>query len=171
MVGRTGEMGAIAAEPHRGLARARSVAILLDSSIPIPGTKRRIGIDPLLGVIPFVGDFAGTLLSGYIVLSAAQSGAPTLTLIRMVGNVAVDTLVGSIPIIGDLFDAGWKSNVKNVALFEKHVAKDAASGRTLRQVSKLAGVMLVVSSLLAIALLTFVGGLLYFVIAQGLIGG
>jgi hypothetical protein len=150
------------------LSRARSLATLLDSSIPIPGTNRHIGLDPLLGLIPVVGDYAGALLSSYIVLAAAQAGAPTFTLIRMIGNIALDTLVGSVPLVGDLFDAGWKSNVKNVSLFERHVAANASAGRTVKQLGKLSGLFLVVTSLLAIALFTFVAALLYFTIANAI---
>jgi hypothetical protein len=152
------------------LSRARSLATLLDSSIPIPGTNRHIGLDPLLGLIPVVGDYAGALLSSYIVLAAAQAGAPTFTLIRMIGNIALDTLIGSVPLVGDLFDAGWKSNVKNVSLFERHVAANTSAGRTVRELGKLSGLFLVVTSLLAIALFTFVAALLYLVIAHAVFG-
>jgi hypothetical protein len=82
--------------PQRHLMRARAFATLMDSSITIPGTGRKIGLDPLLGLVPFVGDFAGAILSGYIVIAAALAGVPTFTLIRMLGNIAFDTLVGSI---------------------------------------------------------------------------
>lgn len=171
MARRTGEIGASGADPYRGLERARSLAVLLDSSIPVPGTTRRIGLDPLLGLVPVVGDFAGAILSGYIVLAAAQAGAPTFTLIRMVGNITVDTVVGSLPLLGDLFDAAWKSNAMNIALFEKHIATAPTRARTLRQVSKLAGVMLVVTSLLAIALLLFIVVLVYLFVRHAVSGG
>lgn len=155
---------------ERTLSRARSVATLLDSSIPIPGTGRKIGLDPILGLIPLVGDFAGALLSGYIVLAAAQAGAPTLTLIRMVANVAFDTLVGSVPAIGDLFDAAWKSNTKNVALFESHLAANAGQERSPQKAFRLGGILLVVSALAALALFTFVLGLVYLVAVHSLFG-
>ena len=155
---------------EKSLSRARTLATLLDSSIPIPGTSRRIGLDPLLGLIPVVGDYAGALLSSYIVIAAAQAGAPSFTLIRMIGNIALDTLVGSVPLVGDLFDAGWKSNVKNVSLFERHVAANASAGRSVKQIGKLSGLFLVVTSLLAIALFTFVAALLYFTIAHAIFG-
>lgn len=153
---RTGGLTALEAPANRSLARARSLAALLDSSITIPGTKRRIGLDPILGLVPFVGDFAGAILSGYIVLAAARAGAPAFTLIRMIGNIAVDTLVGSVPVLGDILDAGWKSNTMNIALFEKHVAGAQVPARSLREVSKLTGFLLVATSLLALALLVFV---------------
>src|SRR5437868_3389305 len=103
------------------LARARTLARALDSAVGIPGTGMRVGLDPLLGLVPGLGDFAGAALSGYIVLTGIQLGAPRSVVVRMIANVALDTLAGSVPIVGDLFDAGWKANNRNVALIEKHV--------------------------------------------------
>lgn len=142
----------------------------MDSSIPIPGTGRKIGLDPLLGLVPFVGDFTGALVSVYIVLSAARAGVPAFTLIRMLGNVALDTLAGSVPILGDLFDAGWKSNLKNVALFERHLAADSGKARTAKQVSSLGAILMIATALLALALLTFVAFLVYLGIQHGVTG-
>src|SRR4051812_16897698 len=170
LTARTDEVARFENAGGKGLSRARALATLLDSSIPIPGTSRRIGLDPVLGLIPFAGDYVGAILSGYIVFAAAQAGAPTFTLIRMVGNIALDTLVGSVPLIGDLFDAGWKSNVKNVSLFEKHVAANAAAGRTIKDVYKLGGLLLIVTSLLAVALFTFVAALVLVTISHALFG-
>ena len=170
MPGRTGELRSLQTPPNRSLTRARTLATLLDSSISIPGTRRKIGLDPILGLVPFFGDFAGAILSGYIVLAAAQSGVPVFTLIRMIGNIAVDTLVGSVPLLGDILDAGWKSNTMNIALFEKHVETTSVPGRSLRQVSRLSGVLLIVTSLLALALLTFVAALLILALKPILFG-
>ncbi len=170
MPGRTGELSILEAPANKSLVRARSLATLLDSSIGIPGTKRRIGLDPILGLVPFVGDFAGAILSGYIVLAAARAGVPTFTLIRMIGNIAVDTLVGSVPLLGDVLDAGWKSNTMNIALFERHVATTSTPGRSMRDVSRLSGFLLVVTSLLALALLTFVAALLILALKPILLG-
>ncbi|MGK7877195.1 MAG: DUF4112 domain-containing protein [Xenococcaceae cyanobacterium] len=103
------------------LNRLRSLSHILDNAIPIPGTSYRIGIDPLLGLFPAAGDYLGTALSAYIVLKAAQIGASKATLSRMVLNIIFDTLVGTVPMLGDLFDAAWKANTKNIALLETHV--------------------------------------------------
>jgi hypothetical protein len=151
------------------LRRARAVARLLDSSIPIPGTGRRIGIDPILGLIPFVGDFGGAILSGYIVLAAAQAGAPTVTLIRMIGNVGLDSLVGAVPLLGDLFDAAWKANSKNVALLERHVA-DASAGNAPTNPYRLVSIVLVISAIAAIGLFSFVGYLVYLAATHSIAG-
>lgn len=125
----------------------RVLARLLDNAIPIPGTSWRIGLDPIVGLIPGVGDLISAVLSGYIILEAARAQVPTLTLAKMLGNVGVDTLFGAIPALGDVFDATWKSNTRNVALLERHLAvvvveppprKRSVIGRTI-----LAGAVLV----------------------------
>lgn len=107
-----------------GLNRARALARALDTAVRIPGTQLRFGLDPILGLVPGVGDVAGAVLSGYIVLTGVRLGAPASVVTRMIANVAIDSLVGSVPILGDLFDAGWKSNIRNVTLIERHVGID-----------------------------------------------
>src|SRR4051812_43943476 len=92
-------------EVRRRLAR---VAWLLDNSIRIPGSKFRIGLDAILGLIPGIGDVLGVLLSSYIVREAARLGAPPSVLLRMAFNVAVEGIVGIVPFVGDVFDAAWK---------------------------------------------------------------
>ena len=117
--------------------RTRNVHVLarlLDSSIPIPGTSWKIGFDPIVGLIPGIGDLIGAVLSGYIILEAARAEVPTVTLARMLGNVGVDTLLGAIPALGDVADAAWKSNTRNVALLERHLAVSAAPTRERRGV-------------------------------------
>ena len=96
---------------------------LLDNAITVPGTGWKIGFDPIVGLIPGIGDLIGAVLSGYIILEAARAEVPALTLARMLGNVGVDTLLGAVPAVGDVFDAAWKANTKNVALLEKHLAR------------------------------------------------
>ena len=102
--------------------RVRMLGKLLDNSIPIPGTGWKIGLDPIIGLIPGIGDLVGAALSGYIILEAARANASTLTLARMLMNVGIDTVVGAVPALGDVFDAAWKANTKNVALLERHLA-------------------------------------------------
>lgn len=96
--------------------RLRRLAWLLDSSIPVPGTRWTVGIDALIGLVPVLGDVAGMLLSSYILLQAVRLGAPKRVLARMALNIAVEGLVGSIPLLGDLFDAGFKANQRNIRL-------------------------------------------------------
>jgi hypothetical protein len=114
----------IASDPASRTRRVRVLAKLLDNSIGIPGTPWKIGFDPIVGLIPGIGDLIGAVLSGYIILEAARAEVPAYTLARMLVNVGVDTLLGSIPAVGDLFDAAWKSNTKNVALLERHLIAD-----------------------------------------------
>ena len=113
--------GILSDDPASRTRRVRVLAKLLDNSISIPGTPWKIGFDPIVGLIPGIGDLIGALLSGYIVLEAVRADVPAFTLARMLLNVGIDTLLGAVPAVGDLFDAAWKSNVMNVALLERHV--------------------------------------------------
>ena len=135
---------------HPQLARVRVLARALDSAVGIPGTGMRVGLDPLLGLIPGAGDLAGAALSGYIVLTGVRLGAPRTVVLRMIGNVALDTLVGTVPVLGDLFDAGWKSNVRNVALIERHVTEPSVTHR---------GSALMIGGVALVLLLLALGGL------------
>jgi hypothetical protein len=104
-----------AADP---LQRARAVAHLLDEAVRVPGTNYRIGLDPLLGLLPVVGDAPAAAASAYVVATAAALGVPRATLARMLLVLTVDAVFGSIPIVGDVFDAAFKANVRNVRLME-----------------------------------------------------
>jgi hypothetical protein len=105
--------------PSDGLDR---LAWWLDSSIAVPGTRFRIGLDALIGLVPGIGDLVGTALSAYIVAAAARRGLPGSVLLRMALNVGVEAIVGIVPIAGDLFDAAWKANQRNVALLRQYAA-------------------------------------------------
>jgi hypothetical protein len=118
---------------------------LLDTAFPIPGTRYRIGLDGLLGLVPGIGDSLGTLLSSYIIFAAARLGAPKWVLLRMVGNVALEGLVGLVPILGDLFDIAWKANIRNLALLRAHTGGLGLHPRSQQRVLGLiAGVLLLV---------------------------
>src|SRR5438067_12222813 len=88
------------------LGHVRTFTRLLDSAVRVPGTSMRFGLDPIIGLVPGFGDVAGAVLSGYVVLLASRLSAPTTVIVRMLGNVAIDTVVGMVPLFGDLFDAG-----------------------------------------------------------------
>jgi len=103
------------------LKRLRRLTNVLDNAIPIPGTPYSLGLDPLLGLIPGGGDIAGAALSAYIVVSAAQLGLPRESLVRMVLNILLEVVVGTVPVVGDLFDVAWKANVKNMELLDIHM--------------------------------------------------
>jgi len=98
------------------IARIRTIATVLDESVPIPGTNVRVGLDPILGLLPVAGDLAAGVLSLLIVAISAWRGVRQRTLVRMRGNIAIDVVVGSVPVVGDLFDVYWKANVRNVEL-------------------------------------------------------
>ena len=100
------------------LARLRRLARLMDSSVGLPGTRFRLGLDSLFGLAPVAGDAASALVSLYIVWEARRMGAPKALVVRMLGNIAADTLGGSVPLLGDLFDVAFKSNLRNLALLE-----------------------------------------------------
>ena len=114
---------------RRRLAR---LAWLLDNSISIPGLRFRIGLDPLLGLIPGLGDVLGVLISSYIVREAARLGAPPSLLARMAFNVALEGIVGVVPIVGDVFDAAWKANQRNYLLLEGHLQDPRRTARSSR---------------------------------------
>lgn len=109
------------------LDRLRTVAYLLDEAVAIPGTDIRVGLDPILGVIPGVGDALSAGLSLYVVLEAANLGVSYTTIVQMLGNVAVDAAVGSVPVVGTVFDALWKANAWNVELIEEDLGVDLSA--------------------------------------------
>lgn len=106
-------------EKLQKLKRLKNLSKLLDNAIPIPGTKYKIGLDPIIGLFPAVGDYATLIVSGYIVFEAAKLGAKQDTLTKMAMNIFIDSLAGSVPIAGDLFDVAWKANQMNLDLLEK----------------------------------------------------
>ncbi len=109
------------------LERLNRVAWLLDNSIRVPGIDYRIGIDPLIGFVPGIGDAVGALLSLYIIAEAARAHLPLTLISRMVFNVAVETIVGVIPLAGDLFDLTWKANMKNARIVRDYAASPSAA--------------------------------------------
>jgi hypothetical protein len=136
------------------LAGARTIARLLDSAVGVPGTGIRFGLDALLGVVPGIGDLAGMVLSGYLVLLGARLGVSRAVLLRMLANVAIDTVGGTVPVIGDLFDVAWKSNMRNVTLLERAIGAPAASRRAsgLTVVGILLGLVLLAAAGIAVAI-------------------
>ncbi|MDJ0708228.1 MAG: DUF4112 domain-containing protein [Leptolyngbyaceae cyanobacterium MO_188.B28] len=142
-----------AAAQAAALKRLRALSHLLDNSIPIPGVGR-IGLDPILGLLPGGGDLFSGLISAYIVIEGARLGAPAASLTRMAFNILLEVFVGSAPILGDLFDAAWKANAKNVELIEAHVqnpqpSRPANPGFVLLLV---AGLLAVIIGVIALAL-------------------
>ena len=110
-------------QPHHvsKINRLRRISNLLDNAIAIPGINYRIGLDPILGLLPGGGDTVTGALGAYIIVEAARMGIPREVVWQMVGNIIFDSVLGTVPVVGDIFDIGWKANVRNMALLEKHV--------------------------------------------------
>ena len=123
----------------------RVLARVLDSAVRVPGTNLRVGLDAALGLLPGVGDIAGGVFASYVLVQAARLGAPPSVLMRMLVNVGIDSLVGTVPLLGDFFDIGWKSSTRNVALLERHLERP---GETRAASRRVVGAVLVALALL-----------------------
>jgi len=139
----------------RSLERLRRLGNLLDNSIRVPGTNFRFGLDSIIGLVPGIGDLAGGALSLYIIVEAARLGVPRPLLFRMGYNVAVDALVGAVPVLGDLFDAGFKANLRNLALVQQHADRPVASRRSSRRFAAVLaiGLFLLLAAAVAVGML------------------
>ncbi len=133
--------------PGTSLDRLRTLSRVLDDLVRVPGTRFRFGLDPIIGLVPGLGDAAGAVFAGFILLAGARLGAPPAVLLRMVGNIALDALVGAIPVVGDAFDFGFKANRRNLALLERWERAPASAVRRSRLL--LATLLLLVLAFLA----------------------
>ncbi len=140
--------------PRSGISSIQQLARLFDAAVRVPGTNIRFGLDAVLGLIPGAGDVAGGLLSAFIILQAGRLGAPRSVLARMVMNVAIDSIVGAVPILGDLFDVGWKSNMRNAALLERYAERPQATqtASRLTVLAAVAAVLVIVVVMIALVL-------------------
>ncbi|CAA9345404.1 MAG: hypothetical protein AVDCRST_MAG89-2835 [uncultured Gemmatimonadetes bacterium] len=116
------------------LRRLDALSHLLDNSIPVPGTQARFGLDAVIGLIPGFGDAAGAVVSAYVVVQAARLGASVPTLVRMLLNVGVEAVAGAVPVLGDLFDAAFKANARNVALLRREMDLPGSTRRSSKAV-------------------------------------
>ena len=144
----------------KAVGRARELARVLDSAITIPGTRIRLGLDAIIGLLPAGGDAIGAALSSIIVMSALRQGVPRPVIWQMVGNVVIDTLIGAVPLLGDLFDVAWKANSRNADLLARY---ERAPEKTTTRSRAFA--VLVVAVLLLILAAIVAGGVL---IAKGI---
>lgn len=99
----------------------RAIRKVMDEAVPVPGTRIRFGLDALLGLIPGVGDAGSAAVSAYLLRAAHNLGVPTVVMVRMLGNIFVDALIGFVPVIGDYLDVLYKANAKNARLIEEAV--------------------------------------------------
>ncbi|KJS32508.1 MAG: hypothetical protein VR64_06210 [Desulfatitalea sp. BRH_c12] len=139
--------------PKPAWRRINRLAWLLDNSIRLPGVNYRIGLDPLLGLVPGIGEALGAVLSMYIIAEGARGGLPRSILLRMGFNVALEVVIGAIPLVGDLFDMTWKANARNVRLIEKYAASPRES--VVSSTLLLWGIMIVL--MLMVAAVFYVG--------------
>jgi hypothetical protein len=116
------------ADDAKKLKWVESVSRLMDSQFKLPGTNFKFGLDPILGLIPFLGDVSTFAVSGALVLTMARHGASRNLVIRMVANIILDLIIGSIPIIGAFFDFTYKANDRNVRLLRSHYQEGKYQG-------------------------------------------
>ncbi|MGI8657595.1 MAG: DUF4112 domain-containing protein [Candidatus Limnocylindria bacterium] len=119
----------VSTDSSRGLAEVRSLAWLLDNSIPVPGTGRRFGVDAVIGLVPVVGDMVSGGIGLFIVWRGSRLGLPRIVVVRMLVNTAIDLVIGAIPFIGDAFDLWFKANTRNLVLMERYIKEPDASTR------------------------------------------
>ena len=136
----------------RGLALLRRWTRLFDSAIGIPGTNIRFGLDPILGLIPGIGDLASPVLTVAILWHAAKLRVPKVVLARMVFNALIDAIGGALPVIGDLFDFGWKATEWNMALLERHAAPGRPATSADYLVVTLCTLVVIVAALIPIVI-------------------
>jgi uncharacterized protein DUF4112 len=110
----------------------RRLAYWLDEGIQLPGTGLRIGLDPIIGLVPGFGDAAGAVLAAGILIEAVRRGVSRFTLGRIAFNIAIDAVLGAVPLLGDAFDAVWKANLWNIALIDRHAAVPAEAHKADR---------------------------------------
>lgn len=135
------------------LSKLRRISRLLDNAITIPGTKISFGLDPILGLLPGGGDTLTGGIAAYIVVEAARMGVSRKVLWKMIGNILIDSFAGTIPVVGDLFDVGWKANVKNIELLEQHL--DLAESRKSDKLFLFGLIILLALIVLGFAAITF----------------
>ena len=145
-------------EADRVRKNLQQLAWLLDSSIPIPGTRLTVGVDAVVGLFPVIGDLIGVALSSYILSQAARLGAPRSVLTRMAFNIGVEGVVGIIPFAGDVFDAAFKANQRNVQLLDQWLEEPKRTERSTR-----AFAAMIIAALVALLALMGLGS--YFLIS------
>jgi len=133
---------------------AKWISIWSDTVFEVPGLGWRFGLDPIIGLVPLAGDFASAIVSLYILTLAAEMQVPRSTMLRMGLNVAIDYFVGSIPIVGNIFDFAWKANARNMQLLERTLASPPAERRKQSLWD-----WLILGGLLAMLVALFIGSL------------
>ncbi len=138
------------AEREEKLKNIRKLAKLLDSQFTLPGTNFKFGIDPILDLIPVIGSFSGFIVGFVLIWMARKNGAQGKVLLKMIGNIFIDFLVGLIPVLGNISDFVIKANVKNVRLLEEHFIEDKHQG---------SGIWIIISFIISVTAIIL--GLIY----------
>ena len=139
-------------DSRRRFEALRSLKRFLDEAFRVPGTSLRFGWDPIIGIVPWVGDVLTALFGCGIIVQAHQMRVPKVVQIRMLMNVAIDLLIGVVPFVGDVADVFWKSNSKNFALLERHAAMPGFTRATPGDWVFVAGILVVLAALALIPL-------------------
>jgi hypothetical protein len=156
--------GGLEGRGQPGLARLRALTRLMDQAFGVPGTKWRFGLDALFGLVPGLGDVAGGIIAVYALHVARQLGAPGVIQLHMLTNIAIDASIGTIPIVGDLFDFVFKAQTRNLALLDDWLKTPHTVTKRSRR-----GLLLVpLAIVLVFATLTILGVWLLFILLHGL---
>ena len=133
------------------------IAYLMDDSLKIPGTNFRFGLDPLLNLIPVLGDISGFAVSGMLVLTMAKKGVSNKVIVLMVLNIVLDFVIGAIPIIGNIFDFTYKANSRNIKLLKEHYSENKHQGSGKNIVAIVLVVLVILLIALVYGLIKFTG--------------
>jgi hypothetical protein len=141
-------------DKQAALARLNRFSQMADNAIVIPFTRFRIGLEPIIGLVPVLGDLAGLLMSCYVLLEAHRAGASPRVKQQMVRNMLIDFFGGLVPVVGDVFDFAWKANVRNTQLLREHLETELSVQQKPRfpwgQLLMIAGGLAVITALVVL---------------------
>jgi hypothetical protein len=152
---------------YKDLQRIQHV---MDDAVRIPCINRSVGLDPLVGLLPFVGDFASAMVSCVLIARARKVGISGYTMTRMFINVCIDAAVGTIPLLGDVFDIGWQANSRNITIFENHMKLGAEKQRSIDKCF-VCTLMLTLATVCLLTMLAFTAGFVLLILwVTGILG-
>ncbi len=137
---------------NHGMGWIKKLSYLLDEQFKIPGTRFRFGIDPIMNFVPFLGDISGFLISAGLLLAMARKGASNRLVVLMSLNIVLDTTIGAIPLVGNVFDFFFKSNTRNMKLMNEHYLEGKHQGSGKNVLIVVGIVLLILFAILVVAL-------------------